>query len=80
LAVGPTLKVRLSTVQTTSGTWTTYPHQDSQKAMPDRIKADNVSFQRGSASNLGNGVSVKVKGQSYAGSTTVQAVRIKFAN
>ncbi len=40
--------------------------------------AGNVSFQRGLASNLVNGASVEVKGQSSGGGTTVQATRIKF--
>lgn len=42
--------------------------------------AGNVSFQRGLASNLVNGASVEVKGQSSGGGTTVQATRIKFEN
>lgn len=40
--------------------------------------AGNMSFQRGLASNLVNGASVEVKGQSSGGGTTVQATRIKF--
>lgn len=40
--------------------------------------AGSVGFERGSASNLVNGVAVEVKGQSSGGGTTVQATRIKF--
>jgi Domain of unknown function (DUF5666) len=177
LADGLTIKVRLATVQATTGTWTATRIKPAKKAMPDRIKAEveglitaftsatnfsvnglvvdasnasfpkgtatlalgvrvevkgtvvdgklvatvvktedrdrgededneielhgnisaldttaktfmlrglavsyagNVSFQRGLASNLVNGASVEVKGQSSGGGTTVQATRIKF--
>jgi hypothetical protein len=177
LADGLTVKVRLATVQTTTGTWTATRIKPAKKAMPDRIKAEveglitaftsatsfsvnglvvdatnasfpkgttslalgvrvevkgtvidgklvasvvktedrergddadneielhgsisaldttaktfmlrgltvsyggNLSFERGSASNLANGVSIEVKGQSSGGGTTVQATRIKF--
>ncbi len=177
LADGLTVKVRLSTVQATTGTWSATRIKAAKKAMPDRIKAEieglitaftsatsfsvnglvvdatnasfpkgtaslalgarvevkgtviggklvasvvktedrgrgddedneielhgnisaldttaktftlrgltvsyagNVRFERGLASNLVNGVSVEVKGQSSGGGTTVQAVRIKF--
>jgi hypothetical protein len=40
--------------------------------------AGNPSFERGSASNLVDGVFIEVKGQSSGGGTTVQATRIKF--
>ena len=177
LADGLTIKMRLATVQATTGTWTATRIKAAKKAMPDRIKAEieglitaftsatsfslnglvvdasnasfpkgtatlalgvrvevkgtvidgklvasvvktedrdrgededneielhgnlsaldttaktfmlrgltvsytgNVSFQRGLASNLVNGASVEVKGQSSGGGTTVQATRIKF--
>ncbi len=177
LADGLTVKVRLATVQTTTGAWTATRIKAAKKAMPDRIKAEveglitaftsatsfsvnglvvdatnasfpkgtaslalgarvevkgtmadgklvasvvkiedrdrgddagneielhgsisaidttaktfmlrgltvsyagNLSFERGSASNLANGVAIEVKGQSSGGGTTVQATRIKF--
>ena len=177
LADGLTVKVRLATVQATTGTWTATRIKPAKKAMPDRIKAEveglitaftsatsfsvnglvvdatnasfpkgtaslalgvrvevkgtvidgklvasvvkiedrdrgddagneielhgsisaidttaktfmlrgltvsyagSVGFERGSASNLVNGVAVEVKGQSSGGGTTVQATRIKF--
>jgi Domain of unknown function (DUF5666) len=40
LADGLTVKVRLATVQATTGTWTTTRIKPAKKAMPDRIRAE----------------------------------------